>query len=164
MSFVHNKEDCCAAPLCRHWWQGSLILCKILQVKCKEAATWISQWDYALGEGSWELRDLPTWPCIAKDRPPQNHQNGFLTCQPSHSHTGLALHPSNLHSRKENMTTINFTWQMERKAGETAECADSSDAGGQQSWDQNSVWPDWNSPGGALPQVQVGFTSLCSSG
>lgn len=37
---------------------------------------------------------------------------------------------------------------MERKSRETAGCADSSDGGGQQSWDQNSVWPEWNSPGG----------------
>lgn len=36
---------------------------------------------------------------------------------------------------------------MERKARGRAGCADSSDTGGQQSWDQNSVWPDWNSPG-----------------
>lgn len=80
-------------------------------------------------------------------RLPQNHQDGFLMLAKSLTDR-LSVTLLIFISRKENMTAINITWQMERKSRETAGCADSSDAGGQQSWDQNSVWPEWNSSGG----------------
>lgn len=51
---------------------------------------------------------------------------------------------------------------MESRARETAGCAEGSDAAGWQSQDENPVWPDWGSPGGALRQVQVGYNSPCS--